>query len=121
MCVLAYSDLPNQKVMELAAGVQALGTDFMLLGPNSTQLKSRKPVIAITAVRTGSGKSQITDYVAEFLTKINVKYTVVRHPMPYGNLEIQRVQIRTAICNRNWTDSWGSYGCDGSLGRLSGF
>jgi len=93
LCVLAYSDLPNQKVMEIAAGVQALGADFMLLGPNSTQLKSRKPIIAITAVRTGSGKSQITDYVAEFLTKINVKYTVVRHPMPYGNLEMQRVQV----------------------------
>ncbi|MDP6845741.1 MAG: GTPase, partial [Candidatus Nanoarchaeia archaeon] len=55
--------------------------------------KSRKPVISVTAVRTGSGKSQITDYIAEFLTKIGVKYTVVRHPMPYGDLEKQRVQI----------------------------
>jgi len=93
LCALSYSDLPNQKVMEIAAGVQALGTDFMLLGPNSTQIKSRKPVISVTAVRTGSGKSQITDYVADFLTKIGVKYTVVRHPMPYGDLEKQRVQI----------------------------
>ena len=70
LCVLSYSDISNQKVMEIAAGVQALGTDFMLLGPNSTQIKSRKPVISVTAVRTGSGKSQITDYVADFLTKI---------------------------------------------------
>ena len=93
LCSLSYSDISNQKVMELAAGVQALGADFMLLGPESTQLKSKKPVIAITAVRTGAGKSQISDYVADFLTKINVKYTIVRHPMPYGNLEKQRVQI----------------------------
>ncbi len=93
LCALSYSDLPNQKVMEIAAGVQSLGADFMLLGPNSTQIKSRRPVIAVTAVRTGSGKSQITDYIADFLTKINVKYTVVRHPMPYGDLEKQRVQI----------------------------
>ena len=97
LCALSYSDLPNQKVMEIAAGVQALGTDFMLLGPKSTQLKSRKPVISVTAVRTGSGKSQITDYIADFLTKINVKYTVVRHPMPYGNLEKQRVQIFESV------------------------
>jgi len=97
LCALSYSDLPNQKVMEIAAGVQALGTDFMLLGPNSTQIKSRKPVISVTAVRTGSGKSQITDYVADFLTKIGVKYTVVRHPMPYGDLEKQRVQIFESI------------------------
>lgn len=99
LCVLSYSDLSNQKVMEIAAGVQALGSDFMLLGPESTQLKSKKPVIAITAVRTGSGKSQITDYVADFLTKINVKYTVVRHPMPYGNLEKQRVQIYNSVAD----------------------
>ena len=93
LCVLSYSDISNQKVMEIAAGVQTLGTNFMLLGPASTQLKSKKPVIAVTASRTGAGKSQVVDYVAEFLTKINVKYTVIRHPMPYGNLEKQRVQI----------------------------
>ena len=97
LCVLSYSDISNQKVMEIAAGVQALGTNFMLLGPGSTQLKSKKPVIAVTAARTGAGKSQVVDYVAEFLTKINVKYTVIRHPMPYGNLEIQRVQIYNDI------------------------
>ena len=97
LCALSYSDISNQKVIEIAAGVQALGTDFMLLGPKSTQLKSRKPVISVTAARTGSGKSQITDYVAEFLTKINVKYTVVRHPMPYGDLEKQRVQIYNCL------------------------
>lgn len=93
LCALSYSDISNQKVMEIAAGVQTLGPDFMLLGPKSTQLKSKKPVISICAVRTGIGKSQVTDYIADFLTKLNIKYTVVRHPMPYGDLNKQEVQI----------------------------
>jgi len=93
VCVLSYSDLSNQEVMMKAAIVQSEGADFYLLGPKSTQLKSRKKIISICAVRTGSGKSQVTDYIGDILTNRKIKYTVVRHPMPYGNLSMQDVQI----------------------------
>jgi len=93
VCILSYSDLSNQEVMMKAAIVQSAGADFSLLGPKSTQLKSKKKVISICAVRTGSGKSQITDYIGDILDTKKIKYTVVRHPMPYGNLKKQKVQI----------------------------
>jgi predicted GTPase len=78
--------------MERAALVQAGGADFMLLGPNSTQLSAKRPVISITAVRTGCGKSQTTRRVTDILTKKGRKMVVIRHPMPYGNLKEQAVQ-----------------------------
>jgi predicted GTPase len=91
-CVFAYSDVTNQVVMHLAARVNAAGADFRLLGSKATMIPSKKPVIAICAVRTGCGKSQTSRYVAERLKAAGKKVAVVRHPMPYGDLEKQVVQ-----------------------------
>lgn len=90
-CILAYSDLSFQVVMELAGRVLAAGADFELLGMR-TMLKSSKPVVAVCAVRTGSGKSQTTRYIADEFKSAGLKPVVVRHPMPYGNLEAEAVQ-----------------------------
>ncbi len=92
LVVFAYSDVSHQHVMDRAALVQAAGADFMLLGPGSTMLKSRRPVIAVTAVRTGCGKSQTTRRVSDILRRKGRKLVVVRHPMPYGDLAEQAVQ-----------------------------
>jgi predicted GTPase len=90
--VFAYSDVRHQYVMDKAATVIAAGADFRLIGPRDTALASSKPVVAVCAVRTGSGKSQTTRYVAGVLQKMGKKVVAVRHPMPYGNLVKQRVQ-----------------------------
>lgn len=90
--VFAYSDVSHPYVMHLASVAMAAGADFRLLGPASTMLEASVPVIAITAVRTGAGKSQTTRRVAEILTQSGLKVVVVRHPMPYGNLAEQKVQ-----------------------------
>ena len=78
--------------MTQAATAVAAGADFRLIGPKETMLKSSKPVVAVCAVRTGSGKSQTTRYVAGALQKMGKKVVAVRHPMPYGDLVAQRVQ-----------------------------
>ena len=90
--VFAYSDVSNQYVMERSAIVNAAGADFMLLGTKDTMIKSTKPLISVTAVRTGSGKSQTTRRVCEILKERGKKLAVIRHPMPYGNLVEQEVQ-----------------------------
>lgn len=90
--VFAYSDVSHQYVMNRASLAMACGADFRLLGPDSTMLEASVPVVAVTAVRTGAGKSQTTRRVAEILTSRGLKVVVVRHPMPYGNLEEQVVQ-----------------------------
>ncbi|HUI70766.1 MAG TPA: cyclic 2,3-diphosphoglycerate synthase [Spirochaetia bacterium] len=90
--VFSYSDVSHQHVMEQASRVAALGADFRLLGARSAMLRSRKPVVAVCAVRTGSGKSQTTRRVARILSAMGRKPVIVRHPMPYGDLEAQRVQ-----------------------------
>jgi len=92
LVVLAYSDLSHETVMHLASRALAAGADFGLLGPRRTMLQSRRPVVAIGAVRTGSGKSQTTRAVAGLLEASGLKAVVVRHPMPYGDLAAQRVQ-----------------------------
>jgi predicted GTPase len=84
--VLAYSDLSFQEVMEKASLVISKGADFVLLGPKSTCLKSKVPVVAVTAVRTGSGKSTVTRHVVRLLKGAGRKVVVVRHPMPYVDL-----------------------------------
>lgn len=91
-CVFAYSDVKYEEVMGVSALVNSAGADFKLLGPNKTSLKSNKPVISITAVRTGSGKSQTARKVIEILMAQGLKVVVVRHPMPYGDLVAQKVQ-----------------------------
>jgi predicted GTPase len=90
--VFAYSDVSHEQVMHAASRALAAGADFELLGPNRTLLDSRRPVVAVCAVRTGSGKSQTSRYVARALESQGLKVAVVRHPMPYGNLVAQRVQ-----------------------------
>jgi predicted GTPase len=90
--VFAYSDVSYLDLMHKASLVLARGADFRLLGPDSTMLKSRRPVIAVCAVRTGCGKSQMTRYLCAVLKGRGVKPVVVRHPMPYGKLAEQAVE-----------------------------
>ena len=90
--VLAYSDLSHMDVMHKASRVLAAGANFTLLGPDETMIPSRKPVIAVTAVRTGCGKSQTSRRVGEILLAAGLRVALVRHPMPYGDLEAMRVQ-----------------------------
>ena len=96
-CVFSYSDVPYNFVMSLSARVNAAGADFKLLGHKNTTLKSVKPVIAVGAIRTGCGKSQTSRRIAEALMARNLKVIAVRHPMPYGDLEAQKVQRFAAI------------------------
>ncbi|NTU50866.1 MAG: GTPase [Candidatus Aminicenantes bacterium] len=89
---LAYSDLPHSYVMDKASQVLAAGANFVLLGPCDTMIKSRKPVVSVCAVRTGSGKSQTSRRVAEILKAKGRRVAAIRHPMPYGDLVKQKVQ-----------------------------
>jgi len=90
--IFAYSDVPHEVVMHKASIVLAAGADFRLMGSNTTQLKSTKPVVSVCAVRTGSGKSQTTRRVSLILREMGYKVAAVRHPMPYGDLVKQTVQ-----------------------------
>jgi len=92
LVVFAYSDVSHEYVMHKASLALSCGADFILLGPKSTQLKSTKPVIAVCAVRTGSGKSQTSRKIVSILRKHGLKVVVIRHPMPYGDLEKETVQ-----------------------------
>lgn len=96
-CVLSYSDLSYEYVMHLGARVIAAGAKFSMLGSFQTMLKSSKPVISITAVRTGCGKSQTTRAVVRLLRNAGLKVVSVRHPMPYGDLEKQVIQRFASI------------------------
>jgi predicted GTPase len=88
----AYSDVSHEYVMNKASQVLAAGANFVLLGPCDTMVKSKKPLISVCAVRTGSGKSQTSRKVAAILKDKRRKVVVIRHPMPYGDLVKQRVQ-----------------------------
>jgi predicted GTPase len=90
--VFAYSDVSHVDVMHLASRSLATGADFLLLGPERTMLRSTKPVIAISGVRTGCGKSQIARWLSRRLRHRGTDVAVIRHPMPYGDLEQERVQ-----------------------------
>jgi predicted GTPase len=90
--VFAYSDVPHEVVMHKASTVLAAGADFRLMGLNSTQVKSTKPVVSVCAVRTGAGKSQTTRRVSLILRDMGYKVAAIRHPMPYGDLVKQKVQ-----------------------------
>lgn len=90
--VHAYSDLSHIEVMHAASAAMAAGADFRLVGPKASMLRSRKPVVAVCAVRTGSGKSQTSRAVGRALLAAGLKVAHVRHPMPYGDLERMRVQ-----------------------------
>jgi predicted GTPase len=90
--VFAYSDVSHEYVMHKASRVLAAGADYRLMGARHTMLDSTKPVIAVCAVRTGSGKSQTTRRVADVLQELGKKVVVIRHPMPYGDLVAQTCQ-----------------------------
>jgi predicted GTPase len=90
--ILAYSDLPHMEVMHKASMVLAAGADFRLVGPKASMLKGRKPVVAVCAARTGCGKSQTSRRVGQLLREAGIRVALVRHPMPYGDLERMRVQ-----------------------------
>jgi predicted GTPase len=90
--VFAYSDVSHEYVMHAASVALAAGCDFTLMGPKSSMIEGRVPIIAILAVRTGSGKSPTTRKVTKLLREMKKKVVVVRHPMPYGDLKKQAVQ-----------------------------
>ena len=90
--IFAYSDVPYDYIMHKASEVLAAGADFRLMGVESTQIKSIKPVVSVCAVRTGCGKSQTTRRVSIILRNMGYKVAAIRHPMPYGDLAKQAVQ-----------------------------
>jgi predicted GTPase len=101
--VLAYSDLSNETVMQKASLVLASGADFRLMGTESTMLRSKKPVISVCAVRTGSGKSPTSQKLVDIIKEKGLRVVVVRHPMPYGDLLKQECQRFATMedCIRN--------------------
>ncbi len=90
--VFAYSDVAHEAVMHLGSRALAAGADFLLLGPKQTMLAARVPVIAVSAVRTGCGKSQTARWITRHLTERGIRTVALRHPMPYGDLAASRVQ-----------------------------
>ena len=97
--VFAYSDVPHEYVMHRASRVLAAGADFTILGPGSTMLQSSKPVVAVCAVRTGAGKSPTSRRVGQILRNAGLGVAVVRHPMPYHDLDAMRVQRFESIAD----------------------
>jgi predicted GTPase len=102
--IFAYSDVSHEYVMHKASRVLAAGTDFRLMGSKATMLQSSRPVISVGAVRTGSGKSQTTRHVCRILKDMGHRPTVVRHPMPYGDLTKQVCQ---RFASYEDLDRWG--------------
>ena len=90
--VFAYSDVTHEHVMHVGSRALASGASYRLLSPEETMLPSSKPVVAVCAVRTGSGKSQTTRHIARILHESGKRVAVLRHPMPYGDLTRQAVQ-----------------------------
>lgn len=91
-CVFSYSDVPYPRVMNISALVNAAGASFTLLSPRETMISSNKPLIAVGATRTGCGKSQTSRRIIEILMEKGLKVVAIRHPMPYGDLNAQKVQ-----------------------------
>jgi predicted GTPase len=95
--VFSYSDVSHEYVMHKGSEVLAAGANFVLLGPDDTMIRAAIPTVAVTAVRTGVGKSQTTRAIAGALKDAGRKVVAVRHPMPYGDLTAQRVQRYAAL------------------------
>lgn len=102
--VFSYSDVTHAQVMHLASRVLAAGADFLLLGPERTMLQANVPAIAISAVRTGCGKSQTTRWLSKLLRQQGLRVAVIRHPMPYGDLERQIVQRFATVADLDAAD-----------------
>ena len=90
--VFAYSDVSHEYVMHKASIALAAGADFRLMGPSTTMLKAKVPVVSVCAVRTGSGKSQTSRKVTKILRSNGYRVVIIRHPMPYGDLRKQVCQ-----------------------------
>ncbi len=97
--VFAYSDVPHAHVMHCASRALAAGADFVLLGPERTMLTASRPVIAVSGLRTGCGKSPISRWLAGHLRARGRSVGVIRHPMPYGNLTMERVQRFASVAD----------------------
>ena len=91
LVLFSYSDVSHEHVMHLAARANAAGASFLLPG-GATALKAAKPVVSVTAVRTGAGKSQTARKIRAVTAAAGVRVAAIRHPMPYGNLLLQRLQ-----------------------------
>ena len=102
--VFSYSDISHAEVMHKASIVLAAGCDFVMLGTERTMLHSRVPVIAVCAVRTGCGKSQTTRWLSKQLKELGLRVAIIRHPMPYGDLERQAVQRFTTLSDLTAAD-----------------
>ncbi len=102
--VLAYSDLDHVDVMHLASRALAAGADWSILGPRSTMLESGRPVIAVSAVRTGCGKSQTSRWIVDRVRARGLRVAAIRHPMPYGDLERQLVQRFASLADIDSAD-----------------
>jgi predicted GTPase len=87
--VFSYSDVSYDYLMHRASLALACGADFRLMSASSTMVKAKVPVVAVCAVRTGSGKSQTSRKVAKILKEMGYSVAVIRHPMPYGDLRKQ--------------------------------
>jgi len=103
--IFSYSDVSHATVMHTASQVLACGANFVLLGARATMLTSTVPVVAVCAVRTGAGKSQTTRAIADTLKAAGKRVVAVRHPMPYGNLEAQRVQRYATLADLDRYDT----------------
>src|SRR5262245_36927055 len=121
--VFAYSDVTHEHVMHVASRALAAGASFRLLSPHDTMIASSKPVAAICAVRTGSGKSQTTRRVAQLLREDGKRVAVLRHPMPYGDLTKQVVQrferyedLEAADCTIEEREEYEPHLAEGNLG-----
>ncbi len=102
--VFAYSDVSHEEVMHIASRVLATGADFKLIGPAASMLHSAKPVVAVCAVRTGCGKSQTSRRVGRLLMDAGLRTVLIRHPMPYGDLERMRVQRFASLADIDASD-----------------
>jgi len=102
--IFAYSDVTHEAVMHKASIALAAGADFWLMGPDSTMVKSTKPVISVCAIRTGCGKSQTTRKVMQILKAAGKQVVAIRHAMPYGDLAKQKTQRFAALADLNKHD-----------------
>ncbi len=102
--VFAYSDLSHTEVMHRVSRVLAAGAELRMLGPRETMLRSSKPVVAVCATRTGAGKSQTSRYIGRLLLDVGLRVALVRHPMPYGDLEAMRVQRFASLADIDAAD-----------------
>jgi len=91
----SYSDVSHETIMHIASMVIAAGASFTLLGQRDTQLRSKKPIVSIVATRTGAGKSTIARMAVDAAKKSNLKFAVIRHPMPYGDLGVAVQHFKT--------------------------